>query len=851
VEVNQQVGWGRYRLTVTDPETGAATSMRFRGGWQATAEAGDTPDKVEVSVAQPQYRVGETARVNIKPPFAGELLLTIASDKVFETKTMSIPAEGATLDIKTSADWGTGAYVLASFYRPLGTGRPRDVVRAIGLAWIGLDLSERTLAVAMTLPDVVTPRQRVPVSLKVSGAGSDEPVFLTLAAVDEGILQLTRYASPQPQRYYFGKRRLAVEMRDDYARLLDGKGTVGRIRSGGDGMGGRGLPVVPTKSVALFSGIVPVAADGSVQVPIEIPDFNGQLRLMAVAFSKTRVGGGEAFLTVRDPVIAEVILPRFLAPGDEGRMTLQLHNVDNAAGAYRVRLATSGPLAVDDRERSYDLARDGRKIETIPIRGTTAGIGTISLAVEGPNGFAISRDYSIAVRSPHYPITLEQAALQASNAEFKIDPSLLDAFVPGDVAVALSYSGVRGIDVPGLLQSLDRYPYGCTEQLTSRALPLIYFNDLALLESKPQDKGVPWRVQDAIDKVVQRQDADGSFGLWRVGDGAATPWLQVFATDFLARAKQAGYDVPTEVLARAYKRLQGASYGNEEIDANAYGAYVLARANLADLGELRYLHDQNAPKIDSPLALAHLAGALATMGDRARAASAFDRARTQLGWRAKKDYYQSPLRDAAALVAIAAETRQSDVVQAVVPQLETFGSRAKWTTTQEKSWMLMAAEAMLKGAGPVQLSVNGLSPVSAALPTSFKPSIEQVGRGYAVSNRSQGAVWRSLVLHGTPKDAPPALANGLTIEKKYLTLDGQDADLATVRQNDRLIVSITGRSTRRELIPAVLVDMLPSGFEIEAVLLRGENGDAPYGFLPKMNVTRTREARDDRFVAAF
>jgi uncharacterized protein YfaS (alpha-2-macroglobulin family) len=319
----------------------------------------------------------------------------------------------------------------------------------------------------------------------------------------------------------------------------------------------------------------------------------------------------------------------------------------------------------------------------------------------------------------------------------------------------------------------------------------------------------------------------------------------------MARAKQAGYDVPTEVLARAYKRLQGASYGNDEIATTAFGAYVLARANLADIGELRYLHDQNAAKITNPLALGHLAGALATMGDRARAASAFERARGLLGYRSSKDYYQSPLRDAAALVAIAAETRQSDVVQALVPQLETFGSRAKWTTTQEKAWMLLAAQAMIKGAGSVQLSVNGLSPVAATLPTSFKPSIEQIARGYGVSNRSTGDVWRSLVLHGTPKTAPPALSNGLTIEKKYLTLEGKDVDLATVRQNDRLIVSITGRSARRELIPAVLVDMLPAGFEIEAVLLRGENGDAPYGFLPKMNVTRTREARDDRFVAAF
>ncbi|MBI3512788.1 MAG: hypothetical protein HY060_01765 [Proteobacteria bacterium] len=758
--------------------------------------------------------------------------------------------EGATVDVKTSADWGTGAYVLASFYRPLSSGRPRDVVRAIGLAWIGLDLGGRTLGVDLTLPDLVRPRQTVRVDLKVANVTSGEPAFVTLAAVDEGILQLTRFVSPAPHKYYFGKRRLAVDIRDDYGRLLEGIGPVGQIRSGGDGMGGRGLPVVPTKSVALFSGVVPVGADGTVQVPPEIPDFNGRLRLMAVAFSKGSVGAGEAAVTVRDPVIAELILPRFLAPGDEGRMTLQLHNVDNAPGAYQVTLDASGAVAVDGGgAHSYELARDGKRLETIAIRAAAAGIGRINLAVSGPGGFAVARDYAIAVRSPHYPVTLEQAALQARGAEFTVDPALLEAFVPGSASVSLSYSGVRGIDVPGLLQSLDRYPFGCTEQLTSRAFPLIHFNDLALLEAKPQDKGVAWRVQDAIDQLLQRQDADGAFGLWRVGDGAATPWLQVFATDFIARAKAANYDVPSGAIARAYRRLQGGGRGGS--DADAYAAYVLARANLADIGELRYMHDRFAEKMRSPIALGQLGGALAMMGDRARAASVFERAQRGLGYKDPKDYYQTPLRDAAALVQIAAETAQPDLLQAVVGQLETLGSRAKYTTTQEKAWMLLAADAMLKGAGPVMLSVNDLAPASLALPTSFKPTLEHIARGYRIGNHGQGEVWRSLVIHGTPKEAPPALANGLTIKKSILTLDGTPVDLDQVRQNDRMIVSIEGRAMRRDLIPAVLVDMLPTGFEIEAMLVRDENGNTPYGFLGPVNVLRTREARDDRFVAAF
>src|SRR5262249_32229302 len=155
-----------------------------------------------------------------------------------------VPAEGMTLDVPVTADWGTGAYAIFADYRPLQDGNSRMPSRAIGLAWLPIDPAPRTLGVELGVPDKVLPRRAATIPGTVKNAGAGEKVFLTLSAVDEGILQLTRFESPAPSRFYFGKRRLGVEIRDDYGRLITGEGDVGAIREGGDSIGGAALPVV-------------------------------------------------------------------------------------------------------------------------------------------------------------------------------------------------------------------------------------------------------------------------------------------------------------------------------------------------------------------------------------------------------------------------------------------------------------------------------------------------------------------------------------------------------------------------------------------------------------------------------
>ena len=240
---------------------------------------------------RPSYQPGETAKLFIKAPFAGEAELAIASDRVLSLRALSLPAEGATLDIPVDASWGSGVYALVSAYRPSDAPGPqqRGPGRAVGVAWLGIDAARapscRRLPRPMSCGRAAPSRSRS----RWPGSAAGEEAYVTLAAVDEAVLKLTEFDSPAPEKYYFGKRQLGVELRDLYGRLIDARANaVGVLRSGGDSFAKRsvaGLPDKSSKVVALFSGIVRLDGDGAARIPFDIPDFQGQLRLMAVAFS--------------------------------------------------------------------------------------------------------------------------------------------------------------------------------------------------------------------------------------------------------------------------------------------------------------------------------------------------------------------------------------------------------------------------------------------------------------------------------------------------------------------------------------------------------------------------------------
>lgn len=870
---------GSYRLMVTDLASGASSSQRFGVGWGGPADDSATPDMVSVAAPTDAVRPGARARVQIRPPYAGEAEIVVATDRVIDMRTIHVGAGGATVDLPVNADWGSGAYVLVTVMTP------RDPVnlpvprRAIGVAYVPVDMAARTLEVrAGRGLEHVRPNTRVNVRVDVGNVPLGEHAYVAIAIVDEGILNITKYDSPNPADYFFGRRALGVDTRDDYGRLLNPNlGAPATARQGGDNLGGEGLTVVPTRTVSLFSNVVEVRG-GRADIPVDIPDFNGTLRLMAVAWSDSAVGQDSQDLTVRDPVVAEMILPRFLSPGDEAQGTLNIDNVEGPPGAYTVTVGGSDTARVQTQPRRFQLGRGQRQTALIPIAGGSLGVGRITLRLEGPAGFtAIERSYDIQTRAPFLPITIVETAPLTAGASWTAPRDGLARFQPS-ASASISFSNLAGMDPVPLMDALWRYPYGCSEQLTSVAMPLLYYNTLRSASNRSVDPRITRRVQDAATQLLDLQGPDGAFGLWRAGDGHATPWLGAYITDFLYRAQRAGYAVPRAPMQQAYDALRkvarlndfgSVGYESEVFawpgsnDTNAllrsrsaaYSLYVLAKASQADIGQLRYFHDTRLADEPSPLARAQIAAALAFMGDRARSRHAFQMAERALGYRNIGDWYQTPLRDLAGVMALAAEAGDTAMVDRLRQRLERDAPDANQLMTQEQVQLLLAANALLQRSGPVNVSLNG-QPMS---DRRIVVNAQRLATGLVFRNMANGPVWRSLSRAGAPIEAPPATAAGFSIDKRVFRLDGALADLDAIRQGDRVVIVVSGQPEGARSYPTVLVDLLPAGLEIET-LLNPEDGagtnydgsarNGPFAWIGEITPTQVQEQRDDRYVAS-
>ncbi len=854
--LSESLEWGQYRLMLSDAASGAESSVRFYVGWGGVSASG-RPDRVSVASHKETYTVGEVAKIDIRPPVSGKAFVVIANDRVFDTQEIDVSEEGTQLEIPVSEDWGSGAYALVTVYKPLDSAATRAPVRSIGLTWLEVDQSDHTLTVAMDVPDRVTPRQKISVPLQVTGLGDGEKAHVTLAAVDQGILQLTKFKSPAPETYYFGKRRLAVDIRDDYGRLIaDSDAVLGELRVGGDALGGRGLSVVPTRTVALFSGLVDVDASGAASVEFAIPDFVGELRLMAVAMSTDKVGHGETTLTIRDDVVADITLPRFLAPRDKSEAGLNIHNVDGKAGDYTVSVAVTGAtstLGGSRFEQSVTLGEDERILLSLPVEGVAPGIGTVALTLTGPEDYRVERNWPIEVRPAQMPLTEQQISLMPPGESLNLQRASLDRFYPDTASLAMTVSGSRGYDVPGLLGWLDRYPYGCLEQTVSRAYPLVYYNDMALLADVDQDDMLKYRVQSAINRVLDMQSSSGAFGMWGPSSGSAAPWLSVFALDFLFEAAKQNYIVPQDAQERGLAWLRSvAGQTYQEKWVRSYAFYVLASQGALNAGDLRYYADTELDKIANPMSAAHVAAALSRIGDKSRARVAFDRALALVMERDPEKSISIPygtrLRDVSGVLAMAADADETRIMPALFEEAGQFETRHRYTTTQEKAWMLFTAHKLSQDVGRLNVDVKGTAISTIADPLYVLPTLTELDSGVTVTNQGETDIWKTITTSGTPVAPLAAEAAGLSFSKNIYTLDGQPAQLDQVKQNDRFVVVLRGQMETDAYREMIALDLLPAGWEIEAPL---QSGDASYSWLPTLTRTDMMEARDDRFVAAF
>ncbi|WP_227436726.1 alpha-2-macroglobulin family protein [Methylobacterium sp. W2] len=861
--VNSTVGFGTYRLEALvagRPE--ATVSVTFTVGWGGS-ETADVPGLLDLKLDKPSYAAGETLRARLQPRFKGTATLAVVSDKVHDILDVTVPEGGATVDIPVKAEWGSGAYLVATAYRPLDQAAKRLPGRALGLAWFSVDTDKRSLAVTVGAPATTRPRETLTLPIQLAGLASGEEARVSVALVDVGILNLTRYESPNPFGYFFGQKALGPEIRDLYGYLIDGmQGTLGAIRSGGDGGAAELSDSPPTQApLALYSGVVVVGPDGKASVDFPLPAFNGTGRVMVTAWSRTKVGSAQADVIIRDPVVLTGTLPRFLNVGDRSRFFIAIDNVEGQAGDYTVDLDLTGPVLVSAGavHSTMKLEAGAKGSLVIPITAAGPGLSRLDVNLSGPGITGnVGQSFSLNIGPGTGALVRRSISSLEPGASLQVTGDLLADILPGTGSVSVTASSLAALDVPALLQALDRYPYGCSEQTVSRAMPLLYVNKLASLDKLGIDDKVDERVREAIDRVLSRQDASGDFGLWSVG-GSSDVWLNAYVTDFLTRARERGFAVRQTAFANALDRLRNTVANTTEVRDGgmdiAYAAYVLARNGRPVMGDLRYLADTKLGEFATPLGRGQIAAALALLGDRGRATKAFESAVTALGsTRDTSTYradYGSRLRDGAGLLALAAETGLArETIRPLGQVITQERASGRLTSTQENAWMVLAAEGLGKDAEALSFSVDGVRQSGPVSRLYRAPALD--GRTVTITNDGKGAAQTVVSVSGNPIAPEPVESRGYAIERSYHRLDGTVVDLAQgVRQNDRLVVVLKVTESKASAGRLLLVDRLPAGLEIDNPKLLDSDALAGLAFAKSDVQPVSTEFRDDRFVAAY
>ncbi len=849
--ISQPTEWGQYELVVESlSQPYAVTSVSLASGWYGGGDSSATPDFLAVSLDRDSYESGDIANLRIVAPEAGVVMISVLSNRVIEQKSQNISAGETVIPLTVTEDWGSSAYVSAAVIRPMNEEAGLNPTRSLGIAHASILPATKQLHVSLTAPDEVDGQAsilRVPV--QVSGIARDETAYVTLAAVDLGILNLTDFKVPDPSDHYFGQRRLGVGLRDVYGRLIDGlNGGMGSTRSGGDAVATAQIQSPPPTEalMAFFSGPVAVDADGNAMIEVTRPAFNGTVRLMAVAWSETALGNATQDVVARDPVVITASLPRLMAPQDKSRLLLEMIHTRGESGVMGLEVFADAGIAMSSLPSEVNISDGGTLRLPLDLFAREIGDHKITVQLTTPEGVVLRRELGMAVRINDPEVATTRRFTLGAGEAFTFDTEALTGLRAGTASATLTAGPLARFDVPGLLRQLDRYPYGCTEQVTSSALPLLYLSGLAEDAGLGAPPHINAKIADSIARVLARQSANGAFGLWRAEAGAF--WLDAYVTDFLLRAQAQGHAVPQRALASALDNLRNRINFAPDFDAGgediAYALLVLARSGAAQMGDLRYYADTKATAFSTPMAAAQLGAALAAYGDPTRADRMFARADALLFkapdhklWR---DDFGSRLRDRAAVLKLAAEARSEAIDLGGLAQSMRVGRNL---STQEAAQVALAAHA-LDSTPFAGMEVDGI-PVTGQLVRTIS---DRAPTTSLIKNITEGATDITLTSYGVPNIAPDAGGYGYALIRRYFTMAGEVVT-GPVKTGTRLVAVLDVQPFEEIGARLMIDDPLPGGFEIDNPNLLNSASIKALDWI-KPTHPQNVEFRADRFLAA-
>jgi uncharacterized protein YfaS (alpha-2-macroglobulin family) len=707
---------------------------------------------------------------------------------------------------------------------------------AHGFRNISVEEKNRKIPVEVTANKTVRSKSKQKITVKAAPNS-----LVTLSAVDNGVLQISDYKTPDPYKYFYQKKALQVSAFDLYP-LLFAEVRARMSSTGGDAdlSNEKRMNPMPTKRIKVVSywgGIKKANGSGVAEFEFDIPQFSGELRLMAVAYKGQNFGASDNTMTVADPVVISTALPRFLSPGDTVNVPVTLTNTTMQSSNLTASIAVEGPLKVaGNASQAVSLASktEGKALFRI-IADPAINVGKVTVTVSGM-GEKFTDATEISVRPPSTLQKLTGSGSIAGGASQNININLGD-FMPASSNYSLVVSRSPVVELSEHLRYLVQYPYGCTEQTVSSAFPQLYYGDLSDLMqlNRAQNKiNANSNIMEAIRKIRMRQLYNGAVTLWD-GEGKEDWWTTIYAAHFLLEARKAGFDVDNslietmlnyinnrlknkETITYYYNRDQNKKIAPKEV---AYGLYVLALANRTNVPAMNYYKANPALlALDSRYLLAV---AYATAGDKKSynallpAAFSGEESVAQTGG----SYYSDVRDEAIALNALIDADPGNNQVGIMVKHVADKLKARRYLSTQERAFSFLAlgkhARAVNNSTATAEIKVNGktIAKVDGGQWTGDKKALGNTA--IQIVTKGNGRLYYFWQAEGiSASGAYKEEDSYLKVRKKFYDRNGKLITGNTFKQNELVIIGISLEKAYNNPVENVVVtDLLPAGFEIE------------------------------------
>jgi alpha-2-macroglobulin len=853
--------WGRYLIRATTP-AGHSTGKILLVDWPwdyGMKGSGDGATLLSVNTDKEKYNPGDEIRLSFPSPENSRAIVTLEnSTGILDEMRVATGKGNTVVSFMAKPEMAPNVYAYVTVIQPHSQTINDMPVRLYGIVPVMVEDPETRLSPAIDMPDEL--RSQKPFTIKVSETNR-KPMAYTIAVVDEGLLDITAFKTPDPWNYFYAREALGVKTWDLYDYVLGAfGGTLDKLFAiGGDealtdksaNKARRFIPVVR------FLGPFTLAAGKTNTHAITLPQYTGSVRTMVIAGSDRSFGMAEKSVPVRDPLMVLVTAPRVISPGEKVALPLTLFIQKEGIKEIVVRAESNDLVTLSENTLNVTASGPGEKDAELSFTaGEKRGVAKISITATG-GGETATYSMAIEVRSPNPPET--RSELKVLRKGDKWETSFQPFGISGSATALLEASSLPSINLEKRMDYLINYPYGCSEQITSAAFPQLWLKDLSGSDAAVSARASS-NIKEAINKIISRQMADGGIALWP-GSIQADNWVTSYAGHFMTEAERMGYSIPTG-FKQKWISFQKKSAREWHFDPKfrqsstdqAYRLFTLALAGEPEKGAMNRLREtKGIPQLSGWL----LAAAFAKTGRPEVASDLLDIRNTSTEPEYSDYFYGSEIRDKAVILYTLILLKNEEQALPLLKEIcDNFNDNG-WHSTQSIAWGLFSymrwAETFRgEQSGPVKIkiSLNGEKSEQTIMPGEVRASDLKMNSGnnsLIVENSSDKPVYINLIRKGIPLQSDIVREEkGLTMKVDYMDMKMRPVDQKNLEQGSDFMMAVRVTNNTFSVIDNIaLTQMVPSGWEIRNTRLF----EVVTGI--KESSFDYRDIRDDRLITYF